>query len=63
MAGDKETYQIDLNPDQMAFVQSAAEKYGLPDADKALRVIMDYLMTNPEVHDAVFSEPRCLRCG
>ena len=63
MAGDKETYEIALNPDQMAFVESAKEKYNLPDADKTMRIIMDYLITNPEVHDTVFSEPRCLRCG
>jgi len=63
MAGDKETYEIALNPDQMAFVAAAVEKYGLADADKALRVVMDYLIANPEVHDTVFSEPRCLRCG
>ena len=63
MAGDKETYEIALNPDQMAFVAAAVEKYGLADTDKALRVVMDYLIANPEVHDTVFSEPRCLRCG
>ena len=63
MAGDKETYEIALNPDQMAFVESAKDKYNLPDTDKAMRIIMDYLITNPEVHDTVFTQPRCLRCG
>ncbi len=63
MAGDKETYEIALNPDQMAFVESTREKYNLPDEGKVMRIIMDYLITNPEVHDTVFSEPRCLRCG
>ena len=63
MAGDKETYEIALNPDQMAFVESAVEKYSLADTGKAMRIIMDYLISNPEVHDTVFAEPRCLRCG
>ncbi len=63
MAGDKATYEIVLNPDQMVFIQSAQEKYDLPDEGKVMRIIMDYLITNPEVHDAVFTEPRCLRCG
>ena len=63
MAGDKETYEIELNPDQMAFVESAREKYDIADTGKVMRVVMDYLITNPEIHDTVFSEPRCLRCG
>lgn len=63
MAGDKETYEIALNPDQMAFVESTREKYDLPDTGKVMRIILDYLITNPETHDTVFREPRCLRCG
>ncbi len=63
MAGDKEAYEIALNPDQMTFVEATREKYGLPDTGKVMRIIMDYLITNPEVHDTVFGEPRCLRCG
>ena len=63
MAGDKQTYEIDLNPDQMAFVTSMKEKYNLPDEGKALRVIMDYLISNAEVHESVFTQVRCLRCG
>ena len=63
MAGDKQTYEIELNPDQMAFVQSMKEKYGLRDEGKAMRVIMDYLISNADVHEAVFTQVRCLRCG
>ena len=63
MAGDKQTYEIELNPDQMAFVQAMKEKYGLRDEGKTMRVIMDYLISNADVHEAVFTQVRCLRCG
>ena len=62
MAGPNETYEIELKADQMAFVQSAREKYDIADDSKVLRIVLDYLLSSPEVHDAVFAETRCLRC-
>lgn len=62
MAGEKEVYEIRLNADQMAFIRSAKDKYNIRDDSKAFRVVVDYLITNPEVHDEVFSQSRCLRC-
>jgi len=62
MGGQKMAFELDLNTDQMAFIRSAKEKYDLADESKAIRIVMDYLMTNPGIHDTVFSEVRCLRC-
>ena len=62
MAGPKEAYTIELNPDQMAFIRQAKEKYNINSEDKAIRVVLDFLITSPNIHDSVFSEPRCLRC-
>ncbi len=62
MAGVKETFEIELNPEQMAFVQSAKEQYGIASQDKVVRIIMDYIQTNPGIHESVFTETRCLRC-
>jgi hypothetical protein len=62
MAGVKESFEIDLNPDHMAFVRNTMEKYDLADEGKALRIIMDYMIVNPGIHDDVFTEVRCLRC-
>ena len=62
MAGPKEAYTIELNPDQMAFIRQAKEKYNLASEDKAMRVVLDYLITSPDIQATVFSEPRCLRC-
>ena len=63
MAGDKETYEIELNPDQMGFVRAMKDKYAIADEGKVMRVIMDYLISNADVHDSVFTQVRCLRCG
>ena len=62
MAGVKETFEIELNPEQMAFIRSAKEQFGIASQDKVVRIIMDYIQTNPGIHDSVFTETRCLRC-
>ena len=62
MAGVKETFEIELNPEMMSFIQAAKEKYEIASQDKVLRIIMDYIETNPGIHDTVFTETRCLRC-
>ena len=62
MAGTKQTYEIELNPDQMAFIRSAKEKYGIPDESKVMRILVDYLLSNSGVHETIFTQTRCLRC-
>lgn len=62
MAGNKETHEIDLNPDQMAFIRAAKEKYNIVDESKVVRVILDFIQTSPDMHDNVFNQTRCLRC-
>ena len=62
MAGPKTTYQIDLNEGQYEFLQSVKEQYNIPDESKAVRIVVDYLLSNPQLHETVFSETRCLRC-
>ena len=62
MAGPKQSYTIELNSDQMAFIRQAKEKYNIASEDKAMRVVLDFLITSPDIHATVFSEPRCLRC-
>ncbi len=62
MGGQKATFEVELNPDQMALIRSAKEKYDLADESKAIRIVLDYLSSNPDIHDTVFSEVRCLRC-
>ncbi len=62
MAGPKETYEVELNADQMAFMRSMQEKFQIADESKTFRVVIDYLMTARDVHDDLFGQTRCLRC-
>ena len=39
------------------------EDYNIPTESKVMRIIMDYLQENNDVHDAVFKQIRCLRCN
>ena len=63
MAGDKKVYQFELNSDQMDFLSSAKEKYAIPDESKVVRIMVDYLLSTPDIHSTVFDETRCLGCG
>jgi hypothetical protein len=62
MAHTKQTYDVQLNTDQMAFMRTMKEKYQIADESKAFRVVLDYLMVTRDVHDTVFGQTRCLRC-
>ena len=62
MAGDKQTFEVELNPDQMAFMRSMKEQFKIADESKTFRVVIDYLMVTKNVHDDVFGQTRCLRC-
>ena len=62
MGGQKRSYEIELNTDHMGFIREAKDKYNIADENKVMRIVLDYLITNPQSHDSVFAEPRCLRC-
>jgi hypothetical protein len=62
MAGDKQSLEVHLNPDQVIFLKSARETYDVPDESKVLRIILDYIQTNRDIHNTVFGEVRCNRC-
>ena len=63
MAGVKDAYQIDLNAEQIAFLKSTQEQYNIPDESKVVRIMVDYLLSNPDIQATVFDETRCLWCG
>ncbi len=63
MAGPKEKIEVRLNIDHIRFAQSMMEKHEIRDEAKVLRIIMDYVITSPTIHDDIFTEIRCLRCG
>ena len=63
MSGTKVAYELELTSDHMEFLNSMKETYGIPDEGKVVRIMVDYLLSNPEVHSTVFDEARCLWCG
>lgn len=62
MAGGKQTIEIELNDDQVTFMRLMKDDYKIPSESKVMRIIMDYLQSNRDVHDTVFGQTRCLRC-
>ena len=63
MAGQKEKIDIELNEDHITFIRTIKDQYNISTESKVVRIVMDYLQENNDVHDIVFGEVRCLRCG
>ena len=62
MAGTKSELTVAVNAEHIGLINASQEKYNIADADKVVRIIMDYLIVNPGIHDTVFKDVRCLRC-
>ena len=62
MANPKQTFEVELGTDQMAFIRSMKDKYDIVDESKTLRVVIDYLIGAKGVLDEVFEKRRCYRC-
>ncbi len=62
MASPKQTFEVELGIDQMAFIRSMKGKYDIVDEGKTLRAVIDYLIVTKSVHDEVFGKRRCFRC-
>ena len=61
MGGIKTEHTYELNDDVIDWLKQMADKYDLPDADKALRIVLDYVKNEAD-HDEVFEEIRCNHC-
>ena len=53
---------IDLESSQVQFLEDTARKFGLPDASKAVRCLVNYARENPGKHSEIFDEIRCSDC-
>ena len=62
MASTKQSFDVELGTDQIAFIRSMRSKYELVDEGKTLRALIDYLIVNKGVHDEIFGKRRCIRC-
>ena len=61
MGGIKTEHTYELNDDVIDWLKQMADKYDLPDAEKALRIVLDYVKNEAD-HDEVFEEIRCNHC-
>jgi hypothetical protein len=59
---DAEPCPIELESEKLAFLKQMADAYGLPDIGKAVRCLVNYARENPDKHEAIFNEVRCLDC-
>ena len=51
-----------VTAEKVAFLEQMAATYGLPDVGKAVRCLVNYARENPDKHEAIFAEVRCLDC-
>ncbi len=59
---DATAYPIELEKEMMRFLEEMAAKYGLADAGKAVRCLINYARENPDKHLDIFEEMRCVDC-
>jgi hypothetical protein len=59
---DKVSRPIDLKPAMIEFLEEVAKAHGLDDAGKAVRCLVNYARENPDKHEEIFGEVRCLDC-
>jgi hypothetical protein len=47
---------------KVQFLEEMATRYGLADASKAVRCLINYARENPDRQAEIFEEVRCLDC-
>jgi hypothetical protein len=59
---DTQPYPIELETAKIQFLEEMVAKYGLPDAGKAIRCLINYARENADKQADIFEEVRCLDC-
>ena len=59
---DQRACSIELESGKVEFLEQMTASHGLPDIGKAVRCLINYARENPDKHDAIFAEVRCLDC-
>ncbi len=59
---DATSHPIELETEKVQFLRQMAETYGLPDIGKAVRCLINYARENPDRHEEIFAQIRCLDC-
>lgn len=53
---------FEIYEDQLSWMKEMVDKFDLPDAHKALRILVDYARTDGDLDD-IFTNIRCTHCG
>jgi hypothetical protein len=59
---DKVEKTVDLEAEKIAFLEQMVKDHHLSNIGKALRCLINYARENPDKHDDIFNEVRCLDC-
>lgn len=64
MAGNKEMFSFEARDYQLSFLRDMMQKYRIKDEGKALRVLLDYAVSDGDL-DLIFDKKnmRCIACG
>lgn len=62
MAGEKVEQSYSINTDHQDWLEQMVKKYRLKDEAKAIRVLLDFAMTEGD-EETLFKKIRCLRCS
>lgn len=62
MAGKKVERTFRVNEEHVGWLDAMTERYALADAQKALRIVLDYCIEEGD-KDHIFKTVRCIRCG
>jgi len=54
-----ETRQIPLKADQIAYLDEAIKAFGIDDAGKAVRILINYARENPDKRNEIFGDVHC----
>ncbi len=59
---DLAPHTVPLESDKVKFLEQMASTYRLDDIGKAVRCLINYARENPDRHEEIFGEVRCLDC-
>ena len=54
-----ESRQIELKPDQIAYLDEAVKAFGIENAGKAVRILINYARENPDKRNEIFADIHC----
>ena len=54
--------QVDLEPEQLHYLERMMARHAIPDLGKAGRVLVNFAMAAPDEEERIFKKTRCRHC-